>query len=95
MIFGGGKGIVGLDIGSRYIKLVQLKEVGTEYQLERIGVEKLLPELIVDGSVLDSPRVVEVIKDLMQKTNVRAKDATIAISGHASVIIKKITMPKW
>ncbi len=91
MIFG-SKDIIGLDIGSRYIKAVQLKEVKTGYQLERFGIISLLPELIVDGSVLDSPRVVEAIRGLISENNIKVKNTAIAVSGHSSVIIKRIAL---
>lgn len=89
-----GRGIIGLDIGSRYIKAVQLKELKTGYQLERLGTVSLLPELIVDGSILDAPRVVEAIRELISGAVIKAKDATIAVAGHSSVIIKRITLPQ-
>jgi type IV pilus assembly protein PilM len=90
----GGKDIIGLDIGSRDVKIVQLKEVKTGYQLERLGIAPLLPELIVDGSILDSLRVVEAIKGLVSEKNIKSKDATIAVSGHSSVIIKRVALPQ-
>jgi len=88
-----GRNIIGLDIGSRNIKAVQLKEVKGGYQLERLSILPLAPELIVDGSILDAPRVVEAIKELISKSNISAKDATISVSGHTSVIIKRISLP--
>jgi len=96
MLFGGkgGKGIIGLDIGSREIKAVQLKEVKAGYELEKLGVAPLLPELIVDGSILDSLRVVEAIKQLVSNNNITAKDVSIAVSGHSSVIIKRVALPQ-
>lgn len=93
MQWGSGR-IIGLDIGSKYVKAVQLKELKVGYQLERLGITSLQPELIVDGSILDSQRVVETIKDLISETNIKAKDATIAVSGHSSVIIKRIALPQ-
>ncbi len=96
MIFGGkgGKDIIGLDIGSANIKTVQLKELKTGYQLENIGVAPLLPELIVDGSILDSLRVVESIKELISEKNFKVKDTAISVSGHSSVIIKRVALPQ-
>lgn len=93
-LFGGKKGIVGLDIGSRQIKAVQLKEIKTGYQLEGVGIVPLLPELIVDGAILDSLRVVETIKELFSEKDLQVKDATIAVSGHSSVIIKRVSLPQ-
>jgi type IV pilus assembly protein PilM len=88
------KGMIGLDIGSRHIKAVQLNEVSEGYQLERLGITTLQPELIVDGSILDSMRVVEAIKELIANSDIKIKDTTIGVSGHSSVIIKRISLPK-
>ena len=93
MLFG-KKDIIGLDIGSQHIKAVQLKDTKGNYQLERLGVTTLQPELIVDGSILDSTRVVEAIKELITNTDIKAKDATLSVSGHSSVIIKRVTLPQ-
>ncbi len=90
----GKRGIVGLDIGSRQVKAVQLKETKTGYQLEGIGIVTLLPELIVDGAILDSFRVIEAVKELLSEKNLQAKDASIGVSGHSSVIIKRIALPQ-
>jgi type IV pilus assembly protein PilM len=92
MIFG-KKNIIGLDIGSKHIKTVQLKELKDGFLLERLGITTLEPELIVDGSILDSSRVVEAIKGLIDSTQIKSKDATIAVSGHSSVIIKRVSLP--
>jgi len=93
MLFGGKK-IIGLDIGSRNIKAIQLKETKDAYTLERIGITSLDSELIVDGSILDSTRVVEAIKELVLATDITAKNTTLSVSGHSSVIIKRITLPE-
>ena len=50
--------LVGLDIGSSSIKLVQLKEQRGRYVLQKFGVKALEPEVIVDGTVMDEGRVV-------------------------------------
>ncbi len=88
------KGIIGLDIGSRNIKVVQLKDVSGGYQLEHVGIASLQPELIVEGSILDAPRVVDAIKDLITSSNIKAKDVSIGVSGHSSVITKRIPLPQ-
>lgn len=88
------KGVIGLDIGSRVIKAIQLKESGTGYQLERFGTVSIQPELIVDGSILDSPRVVAAIKELLSNAKIKTKDTVLSVSGHSSVIIKRISLPE-
>ncbi len=84
--------LVGLDIGSSGIKLVQLKEVRGRYVLQKFGFKPLEPEVIVDGTVMDEGRVVSAIKELFQELNVKVKQVAVSISGHA-VIIKKISLP--
>lgn len=84
--------LVGLDIGSSGIKLVQLKESRGRYVLQKFGFKPLEPEVIVDGTVMDEGRVVSAIKELFEETNVKVRQVAVSISGHA-VIIKKISLP--
>ncbi len=94
MILFGKKDIIGLDIGSKHIKIVQLKNAKGGYALEKLAISSLQPELIVDGSILDSARVVDSIKELIDSENIQAKDVTLSVSGHSSVIIKRVTLPQ-
>src|SRR5512147_1875733 len=86
------KQLVGLDIGSSAIKLVQLKESKGRYILQKFGVKPLEPEVIVDGTVMDEGRVVSAIRELFDETGVKNKQVAVSISGHA-VIVKKISLP--
>ena len=93
MFFSKSKNVVGLDIGSSAIKLVELKEKkGGTYQLVKMGVERLSPEAIVDGSIMDSSMVVETISRLNSEKGVKNSNYATSLSGH-SVIIKKISLP--
>jgi type IV pilus assembly protein PilM len=93
VFFSKSKNVVGLDIGSSAIKLVELKEKkGGTYQLVKLGVERLSPEAIVDGSIMDSSMVVETISKLNSEKSVKNSNYATSLSGH-SVIIKKITLP--
>ncbi len=93
MFFSRAKGVVGLDIGSSAVKLVELKErKAGEYQLIRLGIEPLSPEAIVDGSIMDSSLVVDAIQKLNQETKTKTANYATSLSGH-SVIIKKIQLP--
>jgi type IV pilus assembly protein PilM len=87
------KPVVGLDIGSSSIKMIQLKETKHGFALHNLGVAPLPPEAIVDGALMNSTAIVDAIQELMAAQGVkRGKPAALAISGH-SVIIKKIAMP--
>ena len=89
-----GKGSIGLDLGSSYLKTVKLKESKGSYELELFDIHPLPPELIVDGSIIDSIRLVDSIKEMVKKAAIKTKDTVISISGHSSVIIKRISLPE-
>jgi type IV pilus assembly protein PilM len=93
VFFSKSKNVVGLDIGSSAVKLVELKEKkGGTFQLVKLGIERLSPEAIVDGSIMDSSLVVETIQRLNTEQVVKNSNYATSLSGH-SVIIKKITLP--
>lgn len=92
MLFMKSREIVGIDIGSSSVKLVQLNEYKGAYQLKNVGILPLPSEAIVDNSLMDTTSIVETIKDLLKSLNSKAKEAVCSISGN-SVIIRKITLP--
>lgn len=94
MILGRGRSPVGLDIGSGYLKIVQFKDIKGGYELELFDMLPLPPELIVDGSIIDSLRIIDSLKELIRKAKIKTKDATISLAGHSSVIIKRVSLPE-
>lgn len=85
-----GKNLVGVDIGSTSIKVVEIKESGRQRKLVRFGYHPLPSETIVDGAIMNSGAVVEGLEKLFHKQ--KRKNVALRASGH-SVIIKKVTMP--
>jgi type IV pilus assembly protein PilM len=92
-MFSRSKGIVGLDIGSSSIKVMELREGKRGYQLQHFGVVPLQSEAIVDGAFMNTGAIVDAIVDLLQKEKIKTKDVVTSVSGH-SVIIKKISLPQ-
>ena len=90
MLFRKSKNLVGLDIGSSAIKLVELKDVkGGGYRLVKSGLETLSPEAIVDGAIMDASLVVDTVNRLVSTANVRNQDFGTSLSGH-SVIVRRV-----
>lgn len=87
------KQIIGLDIGSSSVKAVQVKRSKKGLELQAFGMEQLMPQTIVDGTVMDQTAVVDAIRTLWSRLKLKTKDVSVAISGH-SVIIKKINVPR-
>jgi type IV pilus assembly protein PilM len=95
-LFGKKKGLVGVDIGSSAIKVVELKpggKGGNEYQLANLGLEPLPPEAIVDGAIMDSGAVIDAIQRLFTAQKIKTNDVATSVSGNA-VIVKKISLPQ-
>ena len=88
-LFGNNKDVVAIDIGSNSIKMVQLAKNGPQYSLVRWGKEELASETIVDGSIMNTGEIIDVIKRLTKSSN--TKNVVVSVSGNA-VIIKRITL---
>ncbi len=91
MLFSRSADPIALDIGSSFIKLVQLKGSKGQYQLLKYGMVALPPEVIVEGAVMDAGRVVDAIKELLASQQVKTKQVVLSVSG-SSVIIKRIAI---
>ncbi len=87
------KEIIGIDIGSSSVKLVQLKEQRGTYVLKNVGMLPLPAEAIVDNALMDTSSIVETIRSLAKSLGVKVKDGACSISGNA-VIIRKISLPE-
>lgn len=92
MLFSKKGNVVGLDIGSSSIKLLELAEMKGGYQLRNFGIAPLPPEGIVDGALMDSVTIVDSIRGLTNALRIKTKDVVTSVSGH-SVIVKKINIP--
>src|ERR1043165_3757285 len=87
------KQCIGLDIGSSSVKAVQLRKKGSNWALQAFGMQPLLPQTIVDGTIMDQAAVAEGIRQLWSRLRLRQKEVAFAIAGHP-VIIKKIAVPQ-
>ena len=92
--FGTAKGsqVLGIDISSTTVKLLELSREGDRYRVESYAVAPLPPEAVVEKNVNQVETVGTLIHDLVVRSKTRAKHAVAAVSGSA-VIIKTIAMP--
>lgn len=87
-----GNNLVGVDIGTSSIKVVQLKDTRKGLKLTNVGYVPLPRQTIVDGHVLNSQAVVEGLGRAFQEAKIKQREIALSISGQA-VIIRKITVP--
>lgn len=92
-LFGGGdQQLIGLDISSTAVKLIELTRRGEQYHVEAYAVEPLPPNAVSDKQITDPQLVAEAIKRAVQRSGTRTRGAAVAVSG-TSVISKIIEMP--
>lgn len=90
-LFGKKKGLVGLDVGSSAVKVVELKKKGSGYEVVNLALETLPADTVVDGSIMDAPAVQKAVNSILINHKIATKSVATAVSGH-SVIVKKITV---
>ncbi len=85
--------LVGLDIGSHSIKLVEIDDSKKGMILKNFGIISLPNDAIVEGNIKEMEIAASAIRTLFKHLNVKNKNVAISISGF-SVIVKKITISK-
>ncbi|MEA3470813.1 MAG: type IV pilus assembly protein PilM [Thermodesulfobacteriota bacterium] len=89
-IFSIEKKIVGVDIGSSLIKLVELEDTPRGYVLRGFAQIPLEKGVIEDGQVVNPSALTHTIKDLTKLSKITTKNVATALSGHFA-IVKKAT----
>jgi type IV pilus assembly protein PilM len=91
-LISGKKQVVGLDIGSNSLKLMEIIDSGSGSVMNRFFQMPLEKGVIVDGSIADLGKLVDGIKNLFHNSGCQKKGIVTSLSGH-SVIVKKATFP--
>ncbi len=83
--------LLGLDISSTSVKLLELSKNNDRYRVEAYGVEPLPPNAVVEKNISDVEGVGEAIKRVVARAKCNSKQAAVAVAGSA-VITKTIEM---
>ena len=93
MAFAKKNQLVGLDIGSHSIKLVELDQDKRGRLLRNFGIIGLPPGAIVDGSIKEMEPISSAIRALFSNLKVKNRNVAASISGY-SVIAKRLALSK-
>ncbi len=85
--------LIGLDITTSSVKLIELSMSGGQYRVESYAAEATPPNSINEKAIVDATAVGDAIKRAVKRSGARAKEVAVAISGDAA-ITKVIQMPK-
>jgi len=92
-LFPASKELVGLDIGSHSLKLVEIVETPKKgYVLNRFSRIPLAKGVVVDGMPVEQQELAQKIKEVFKQSKCKRKGIVTSLSGH-SVIVKKVTFP--
>jgi type IV pilus assembly protein PilM len=83
---GEGKNLVGVDIGSSSIKVVQLKEQRKRVQLVRYGFAPLPAQTIIDGHVMNRGAVIEGLMKIFHDQKISQKEVAIGVYGQSIIV---------
>ena len=83
--------MLGLDISSTSVKLLELSKTGNSYLVESYGVEPLPDNAVVEKNINDVEGVGDAIRRLIDRCKTKCKLAAVAVAGSA-VITKTIEM---
>lgn len=84
--------MLGVDISSTSVKLLELSRSGGRHRVESYAVEPLPPNSVVEKNITDAELVGEAIGRAVKKSGTRTRTAACAVAGSA-VITKVISMP--
>jgi type IV pilus assembly protein PilM len=84
--------VIGLDIGSTSVRLIQLSSQGSGYRIDHFAIEPLGQGVVVDKAVQDVEAISSAISKAVKSSGTRAKSCAIAVSGSA-VFTKTISLP--
>jgi type IV pilus assembly protein PilM len=85
--------LLGLDITTSSVKLIELSMGGGQYRVESYAAEPTPHNAINEKAIVDAEAVGEAIRRAVKRSGASAKEAAIAISGDAA-ITKVIQMPR-
>ncbi|MGA8277441.1 MAG: pilus assembly protein PilM [Rhodanobacteraceae bacterium] len=84
--------LVGVDVSSTAVKLLQLGQANGRYRVEHYAVEALPPNAVVEKNIVEVEAVGDAIRRALNRSGSKAKFAAAGVAGSA-VITKIIPMP--
>ena len=85
--------VLGLDISSTTVKLLELSYSGDRYRVESYAVSSLPQDAVIEKNVNDVDGVANAIRSVVAQSRTRLKTVAAAVAG-SSVITKMIDMPE-
>ena len=92
-MFGKSRGTVAIDLGSGQVKMLTLEHGSGTPRIGALGIERLQHDAIVGGEIMDYRVVVDAVRALRERLDIKGRAAATAVSGR-DVIVKRIKMDR-
>ncbi|GEM_PF-3148621 len=86
------KGLIGVDITSATVKLVELRRAGATYQVESYAVRPLREGAVVERRIQDMGEVVDALTRAVQQAKPHTRKVVVSVPASAA-ITKTLTLP--
>lgn len=86
------KGLIGVDITSATVKLIELRRAGASYQVESYAVRPLREGAVVERRIKDMGAVVDALSRAVEQAKPHSRRAAVAVPASAT-ITKTLTLP--
>lgn len=84
--------LIGVDISSSAVKMVELTQTGRNFSLERYVVQPLPKDVVSEGNISNPDAVADAVRQAWVQMGAKVKNVAIALPA-AVVITKKILVP--
>ncbi|MGW8368198.1 MAG: pilus assembly protein PilM [Gammaproteobacteria bacterium] len=86
------KSLLGLDITTSSVKLVELAQSGSQFRVESYSAEPTPPNSVNEKAIIDAEAVGEAVRRAVKRSGAKSREAAVAISVDAA-ITKVIQLP--
>jgi type IV pilus assembly protein PilM len=84
--------VLGIDISTSAVKLLELSKTGARYRVESYAVAPVPKDVIIDKNIKNLDIVADAIKMVVKQSETRLRHACVAVAG-SSVMTRTIAMP--
>ena len=85
---------VGLDIGSTFIKVVEISSKGGHPEITAVGIMPTPPDAVIQGLIIDPPAMGAALRHLLEISGVKSRRAVSSIAGANNVTVRIVEVPK-
>lgn len=89
----GGGPVVGLDIGTSFIKAVEVRP-GKRPQVTALGITPTPPDAFAGDVIADPPALGYLVRKLLDESGIHARKVVSSVSGQSSFVMRVLPLPK-